>query len=170
MWWWHLEQAIFGRSIYDFESNNIITLEFFSDQYEVLILIQDKGNLTMAQKTSIFYISLSILPFLVHSPFIKWRAKYAMPECQFDNRQGVQFCEECGTKLELKCPNCKTIIPLDRKFCGKCGSVLKKFTESANLKESNTDTQAPQLPAEKTIIVRVQPMANESTLQCFSQT
>ena len=71
------------------------------------------------------------------------------PECQFDNRQGVQFCEECGTKLELKCPNCKTIIPLARKFCGKCWSPLKKFTESANLKESNTDTQAPQLPAEK---------------------
>ncbi|NIO03974.1 MAG: zinc-ribbon domain-containing protein, partial [Proteobacteria bacterium] len=43
------------------------------------------------------------------------------PECQFENRKGVKFCEECGAKMELECPNCGTKIPLGTKFCGACG-------------------------------------------------
>ncbi|NIO19513.1 MAG: zinc-ribbon domain-containing protein, partial [Candidatus Aenigmarchaeota archaeon] len=34
------------------------------------------------------------------------------PKCQFDNREGVKFCEECGAKMELECPNCGAKIPL----------------------------------------------------------
>jgi len=47
------------------------------------------------------------------------------PKCQFDNREGVKFCEECGAKMELKCPKCGAEIPLERKFCGKCGQKLE---------------------------------------------
>ena len=43
------------------------------------------------------------------------------PKCQFENREGVKFCEECGAKFELECPACKANIPLGRKFCGECG-------------------------------------------------
>ena len=43
------------------------------------------------------------------------------PKCQFDNREGVKFCEECGAKLELICSDCGAEIPLGRKFCGECG-------------------------------------------------
>ena len=47
------------------------------------------------------------------------------PKCQFENREGVEFCEECGAKLELECPSCLAKIPLGRKFCGKCGHNLE---------------------------------------------
>jgi class 3 adenylate cyclase/tetratricopeptide (TPR) repeat protein len=43
------------------------------------------------------------------------------PKCQFENREGVKFCEECGAKFELECPACKASIPIGRKFCGECG-------------------------------------------------
>ncbi|MBW1820522.1 MAG: zinc ribbon domain-containing protein [Deltaproteobacteria bacterium] len=33
------------------------------------------------------------------------------PECQFENREGVKFCEECGATFELECPACKAKIP-----------------------------------------------------------
>ncbi len=46
------------------------------------------------------------------------------PKCQFDNREGIKFCEECGAKIELKCPTCGAEIPLGRKFCGECGQDL----------------------------------------------
>ncbi|MBW2138444.1 MAG: zinc ribbon domain-containing protein, partial [Deltaproteobacteria bacterium] len=46
------------------------------------------------------------------------------PGCQFENREGVRFCENCGNKFEIECPNCKAKIPLDRKFCGDCGHQL----------------------------------------------
>ena len=47
------------------------------------------------------------------------------PECQFENREGVKFCEECGAKFELECPACKANIPVGSKFCGECGYDLK---------------------------------------------
>jgi len=46
------------------------------------------------------------------------------PKCQFENREGVRFCEQCGAKMELECPNCGAKIPLGSKFCGKCGHNL----------------------------------------------
>jgi class 3 adenylate cyclase len=46
------------------------------------------------------------------------------PKCQFDNREAVKFCEKCGAKMEFVCPNCGAKIPLDREFCGECGSKL----------------------------------------------
>jgi len=47
------------------------------------------------------------------------------PKCQFENRDGIKFCEECGAKFELECPACKANIPLSSKFCGECGNALK---------------------------------------------
>ncbi len=47
------------------------------------------------------------------------------PKCQFDNRQGVKFCEECGTRMELRCPGCGAELPPGRKFCGQCGRDLE---------------------------------------------
>lgn len=46
------------------------------------------------------------------------------PKCQFDNREGVKFCEECGANFEFECPACKASVPLGRKFCGECGHQL----------------------------------------------
>ena len=46
------------------------------------------------------------------------------PKCQFENREGIKFCEECGAKMELRCPKCGAEVPLGRKFCGECGHDL----------------------------------------------
>ena len=46
------------------------------------------------------------------------------PKCQFDNREGIKFCEKCGLKLELVCRACGAKIPPDRQFCGECGRDL----------------------------------------------
>jgi len=51
------------------------------------------------------------------------------PKCQFDNREGVKFCEKCGAKMELVCPNCGAEVPLDRQFCGECGHNLSLPSE-----------------------------------------
>jgi len=46
------------------------------------------------------------------------------PKCQSDNREAINYCEECGAKLELECPACKAKVPLGKKFCGECGHKL----------------------------------------------
>jgi class 3 adenylate cyclase/tetratricopeptide (TPR) repeat protein len=56
--------------------------------------------------------------------------KMLCPKCQFENREGVKFCEECGAKFELECPACKASIPHGRKFCGECGHDFKKPSEA----------------------------------------
>ena len=45
-------------------------------------------------------------------------------DCGLENRDGVHFCEECGTRLAPKCPACGAAVPLDRRFCGACGRPL----------------------------------------------
>jgi class 3 adenylate cyclase/tetratricopeptide (TPR) repeat protein len=69
------------------------------------------------------------------------------PECQFDNREGVKFCEECGAKFELECPACKSKIPLGRKFCGECGYHL---IPARGISEEKPETESlPSRPSQK---------------------
>ena len=44
--------------------------------------------------------------------------------CRTQNRDGVRFCERCGTKLERSCPACSAAVPPDAMFCGACGHKL----------------------------------------------
>jgi class 3 adenylate cyclase len=72
------------------------------------------------------------------------------PKCQFENRVGVKFCEECGAKFEIECPACKAAIPLGRKFCGECGYALSKSNEATDPKKEEPDTQISELLSEDT--------------------
>ena len=77
------------------------------------------------------------------------------PKCQFDNRDGVKFCEECGAKFELKCPACKTKIPLGRKFCGECGYDLSKSAEAAPIEDIEQSAQIPEAPPNETLQTKI---------------
>jgi hypothetical protein len=39
------------------------------------------------------------------------------PNCQFENREGAKFCNRCGYKFELTCPECRATNRVDSKFC-----------------------------------------------------
>jgi len=54
-------------------------------------------------------------------------------QCKFDNREGVKYCERCGTKLELVCPKCRTVLSIDNKFCGQCGEKLIPTQNTTNI-------------------------------------
>jgi hypothetical protein len=53
-------------------------------------------------------------------------------KCQFDNPKGINYCGECGAKLEKLCPNCHSPNPPNFKFCGECGSNLKPAQKASN--------------------------------------
>lgn len=59
------------------------------------------------------------------------------PACNFENREGVRFCESCGNQLsapstvsssarpdDLSCPNCGQVNSGDTIFCVNCGTPL----------------------------------------------
>jgi class 3 adenylate cyclase len=52
------------------------------------------------------------------------------PKCQFENPDAVNFCVECGAKLEKICPECGYSNSLSHKFCGGCGYKLSLPVEA----------------------------------------
>ncbi len=76
------------------------------------------------------------------------------PKCQFDNREGVKFCEECGAKLELVCPECGADIPLGRKFCGDCGHDLTEAKPAPPIDYSQPQTYTPKFLSDKILTTR----------------
>jgi class 3 adenylate cyclase/tetratricopeptide (TPR) repeat protein len=75
------------------------------------------------------------------------------PQCGFDNRPGVRFCEQCGAKLEQTCPACGASVPPDRKFCGACGQLLAPKPESRS-KFATPGAYTPKHLAEKILTSR----------------
>ena len=71
-------------------------------------------------------------------------------KCGSDNREGIRFCEECGAKLELECPDCKAKIPLGKKFCGECGCDLSKSAKPAPPEAKEHEIQISESPPEQT--------------------
>jgi len=74
------------------------------------------------------------------------------PQCRFENRQGIRFCEECGVKLDLTCPACSAAVPPDRKFWGGCGQPLAGVaipSPAAAAKFGSPEAYTPKHLAEK---------------------
>jgi uncharacterized membrane protein YvbJ len=46
------------------------------------------------------------------------------PNCGIENREGANFCIECGHQLEFTCAQCKHLNLPGSKFCEKCGFKL----------------------------------------------
>jgi predicted ATPase/class 3 adenylate cyclase len=44
--------------------------------------------------------------------------------CRHDNREGAKFCENCGAKLERRCPSCGQPVGEASRFCDGCGYRL----------------------------------------------
>jgi tetratricopeptide (TPR) repeat protein len=76
------------------------------------------------------------------------------PKCQFENRNGVKFCEQCGAKMELECPNCGAKIPLDSKFCGECGHDLVVPKEVPPIDYNQPQSYTPKFLADKILTTR----------------
>jgi eukaryotic-like serine/threonine-protein kinase len=61
------------------------------------------------------------------------------PKCQAENRDGAQFCADCGQLLrsDVTCPRCGSASPRGKRFCDNCGQSL-------------LDPAPPQTPAPPT--------------------
>ncbi|MBC2717819.1 MAG: AAA family ATPase, partial [Desulfobacteraceae bacterium] len=73
-------------------------------------------------------------------------------KCQFENPEDMQFCVECGNKLETPCPECGFSNAPSFKFCGKCGHNLKEPIEPPDYSEPQSYT--PKFLADKILTSR----------------
>ncbi len=76
------------------------------------------------------------------------------PKCQAENRDGVKFCEECGTRMEIECPGCGAKIPLGKKFCGECGHKIDQTPAPPSLDYDQPKSYTPKYMADKILTTR----------------
>src|SRR5262250_3216201 len=69
------------------------------------------------------------------------------PQCRFENRARVSFCEECGARLDLACASCGATVPAGRKLCGSCGKPLAAQPAAARF--ASPEAYTPKHLAEK---------------------
>lgn len=74
------------------------------------------------------------------------------PKCQFDNPEGMKFCEECGSQLAMICPNCNSANPPGFKFCGACGHNL--HGPSVQMDYAQPHSYTPKHLADKILTTR----------------
>ena len=76
------------------------------------------------------------------------------PKCQFENLEEMQFCVECGARLEINCSICGFGNSSTFKFCGKCGHDLRKPTEIPAIDYSEPQSYTPKFLADKILTTR----------------
>src|SRR3954469_3854766 len=64
--------------------------------------------------------------------------------CRFENPEGMKFCGQCGTLLKRGCPECRAENPPDFKFCGECGQPLMEHSLPSF--PQRDEPTAPSLP------------------------
>ena len=75
-------------------------------------------------------------------------------ECQYNNREGAKFCKKCGTKLEIACPKCKTVITPNSVFCDECGYDLREPEMSPVGDREYPQAYTPKFLADKILLTR----------------
>ena len=76
-------------------------------------------------------------------------------QCQAQNPGDAVFCENCGSRLEVVCPNCGGVTRLGAKFCKKCGQRLLEAAPAALVtarKFGSVEAYTPKHLAEKILI------------------
>jgi class 3 adenylate cyclase/tetratricopeptide (TPR) repeat protein len=69
------------------------------------------------------------------------------PRCHAENRDGLRFCEDCGSRLTLTCAQCGGELAPGKRFCGSCGAPT--------VGQSATRTLAPESYTPKHLAERI---------------
>jgi len=69
------------------------------------------------------------------------------PRCRAANRDGVRFCEDCGSRLAVICSACGAELTAGKKFCRACGASTSA-PESAT-RFASPESYTPKHLAEK---------------------
>jgi class 3 adenylate cyclase/tetratricopeptide (TPR) repeat protein len=74
--------------------------------------------------------------------------------CQTENPENKKFCRKCGGKLSLTCPQCRAEILPDDTFCGDCGNDLRKPVKAEPLDLTQPQSYTPKHLADKILKTR----------------
>ena len=81
------------------------------------------------------------------------------PRCESESREGVKYCEDCGTRLDFTCPRCEAKLSAGKKFCGECGFDLKSVSTSSSVPADTVSH--PPLPVAESESISIAPAIGE---------
>ncbi len=76
------------------------------------------------------------------------------PECQVQNPEGIKFCGQCGSRLKKECPSCEFINPSNFIYCGECGYDLRGHKENPSTNYKIPQSYTPKHLANKILNIR----------------
>ena len=69
-------------------------------------------------------------------------------KCGVENPVDKKFCGDCGSPLANFCPKCRADNPSGKRFCGECGKVIGVVATDASAKKSkDSSIRVTELPA-----------------------
>jgi class 3 adenylate cyclase/tetratricopeptide (TPR) repeat protein len=68
------------------------------------------------------------------------------PRCHAENRDGLRFCEDCGSRLTLTCAQCGGELAPGKRFCGSCGAPA---AGEPTARTASPESYTPKYLAEK---------------------
>jgi len=71
------------------------------------------------------------------------------PRCQYENRPGAKFCEECAAPLARACANCGAQLSPTAKFCSECAHPAGQAAPSTSQRFGAPEAYTPKHLAEK---------------------
>ena len=71
------------------------------------------------------------------------------PQCRAENRDGLRFCEDCGSRLTLACTKCGGELAPGKRFCGACGAPAAGESSAPT---ASPESYTPKHLAEKILI------------------
>ena len=74
--------------------------------------------------------------------------------CQTQNRQGAQFCSNCGSAFALKCARCGHTAPSRARFCDFCGHPFSENDDGYTSPYPPLSTHTPKELADKILTAR----------------
>jgi len=75
-------------------------------------------------------------------------------KCQFENREDAEFCNKCGTRLDIICSKCGRLNPTGSGFCDKCGQSLVEAKATPPIDYSQPQSYTPKVLADKILTTR----------------
>ena len=76
------------------------------------------------------------------------------PKCQFENPEGSNVCDKCGSRLEIICPECGKINPPGSNFCNVCGRAPGMPKAAPPIDYSQPQSYTPKFLADKILTKR----------------
>jgi class 3 adenylate cyclase len=76
---------------------------------------------------------------------MSWARRMRCSKCAAENREGRQFCADCGVPLNARCALCGAENDPAEKFCGECGVALAGKVQAVSAKAPATNLTTPEI-------------------------